>query len=149
MTNWWCTCVATKGTIYIYASKAQPDNLLESILEWSLSGDEAWVRITRPDGPVYESLGSDLWECLRDIRNICEPQGLRICCNGSRKDCYPSGMALQMGGGHKVIIRRMGHPVTSLDSVVKLFDPADLSQIGTVGEQEAYYRAWLESLPND
>ncbi|MEU2066010.1 hypothetical protein ACIOML_07160 [Streptomyces anulatus] len=58
-------------------------------------------------------------------------------------------MALQMGGGHKVIIRRMGHPVTSLDSVVKLFDPADLSQIGTVDEQESYYRAWLESLPNN
>ncbi|MGW7363710.1 hypothetical protein ACWGI8_09840 [Streptomyces sp. NPDC054841] len=58
-------------------------------------------------------------------------------------------MAIQMGGGHKVIVRKMGHPVTDLDAVVKTFDPAELNQVGTVQEQETYYRTWLSSLPSD
>lgn len=149
MMTWWCTRVAARGIIRIYVPETPPDHILESTLEWAISENETWVRITRPDGPVYESHGPNLWECLKSIRNTCEPLGVRICCNGARKDCYPSAMALQMGGGHKVIVREMGRPVTSLDSVVKLFDPADLSQVGTVAEQEAYYRAWLKTLPND
>lgn len=114
-----------------------------------MSSNDAWVRVLRPDGESCEARGPDLWECLKGIRNTWEPLGVRICCNGSRLDCYPSAMTLQMGGGYKVIAREMGRPVTDLGAVVKIFDPAELEQVGTVREQESYYRSWLASLPKN
>jgi hypothetical protein len=139
--------VTVSGNIRVYDPTAKPSPFLESALEWSISLDEAWVRIVRPDDVVYEAAGANLWECLTVIRSECEPLGVRLCCNGARKDCYPSGMSVQMGGGYKVMIREMGRPVTGLHAVVKTFDPAELARVGTIKEQEQYYRSWLASLP--
>lgn len=139
--------VKTKKSIRIYDPESQGEEFIDSLLEWTLGPNDARVSISRPDGPTYESCQSNLWECLLEIRGACEPLGVRICINGCRSDCYPSGMGIQMGGGRQVIIRTMGEQVTDLAAVVETFAPAELSQVGTVNEQEAYYRAWLSSLP--
>ncbi|WP_409060010.1 hypothetical protein [Streptomyces sp. SYP-A7185] len=136
-----------EADIKIFTPGVRGLELVDCSLEWTLTSDEAQVKISHPDGTVYESRGANLWECLTEIRNECEPDGVRICCNGARRDCYPSSMAIQMGGGHKVTIREMGRQVTDMAAVVETFASADLEKVGTVAEQEAYYRAWLKSLP--
>ena len=68
-------------------------------------------------------------------------------CNGARIDCYPSGMARDMGEGRKVSVLSQ-----TLDKLplVPTFEPADREKIGTVAEQDANFKrllAWRTRRP--
>jgi hypothetical protein len=54
-------------------------------------------------------------------------------------------MSRDMGGGRKVYIRRLGSQAT-LDDLVDIFDYAEPDLVGTVEEQRAHYRNWLNCL---
>lgn len=89
--------------------------------------------------------GRDLFECLCSLRLVLEKHGYFILCNGARIDCYPSGMARDMGRGEKVYQLEIGK-IFDRQNLVKTFDRAELSQVGTVEAQLAYYERWLRSL---
>ncbi|MGW3915021.1 hypothetical protein ACWEBX_26350 [Streptomyces sp. NPDC005070] len=120
------------------------DSPADARLSWTLT--ETATLLVSIDGlGELSSSESDLFECLVSVRRRLEPLGIRICCNGARRDAYPSRMNRDMGGGLKVQVRRMGRP-TTLNDVKDTFAPADASDIGTVEEQETYYGDWLRVL---
>ena len=88
--------------------------------------------------------GDDLFEALCNLRKYLEPKGLRVLCNGSRVDAFPSEMSRQMGGGRRLYILKMGQPAQE-DSLVDMFDMACDGKVGTVAEQEEYFKRWLAS----
>lgn len=88
-----------------------------------------------------EARGRDLFEGLQQIRRRLEPLGWYPLCNGARIDCYPSGMARDMGGArhvYELTIGEAGRP-----PLVGLFEPAPAEEIGTVAEQDAFNQRWL------
>jgi len=100
-----------------------------------------------PDGPQLSVSGSDLFECLRSLNRKTEEQGIRVLCNGSRRDAWPSGMLRDMTGASKVYITSMGRTATPLD-LVPIFGAASADLVGTVEEQDTYHNEWLRSLKN-
>jgi hypothetical protein len=92
----------------------------------------------RADGP-------DLFAALQQLRKSLEPLGWFPLCNGARVDCYPSGMARDMGGGASVYVlkarRRLGRRLP----LVGTFEPAPKEAVGSVDDQDAYFKRWLET----
>ena len=89
--------------------------------------------------------GSDLFECLCNLRSQLDKIGTKVICNGSRIDAHPSSMSRDMGGARKVYLLTMGQQ-GRLEDLVDIFGEAPTEKIGTVEEQKAYYGRWLESL---
>ncbi|MEC4806960.1 MAG: hypothetical protein SAJ72_22100 [Jaaginema sp. PMC 1080.18] len=86
----------------------------------------------------------DTFGAFCKMRLFLEKQGWQILCNGARVDAYPSGMSRDMCGGIKLYILKMGQK-TQRSDLVKIFDPAELENVGTVEEQRRYYQEWQES----
>lgn len=114
------------------------------MLEWDFV-ETAVISVRLPGGEVVEASDSDLFDCLIRIRKQLERINLLLCCNGARRDCYPSRMSRDMGGAQRILKLEMGK-VPSGRSMVDTFGEADPSHISTPEEQEGYYRAWLKSL---
>ncbi|MBE9040923.1 hypothetical protein IQ235_09040 [Oscillatoriales cyanobacterium LEGE 11467] len=89
---------------------------------------------------------NDFFDCLCDLRLFLEKERYFILCNGARVDCYPSPMARDMGMGLKVYQMKMGQKAQRTTDLLKTFDRAEISQIGTVEEQRTYFEKWLVSL---
>ncbi|MEA5115910.1 MAG: hypothetical protein VB050_17990 [Geobacteraceae bacterium] len=106
------------------------------------------IETSFPQLQVIEFKGADLFECLCNLRSELDKMGLKMLCNGSRIDAYPSRMSRDMGGARKVYLLRMGQQ-GRLEDLVELFDEAPADKIGTVEEQKAFYRKWLDSLGNE
>jgi hypothetical protein len=88
-----------------------------------------------------EASGRDLFDGLQQLRRHLEPLGWYPLCNGARIDCYPSGMARDMGGAravYELTIGKAGRP-----PLVGLFEPAPAEKVGTVAEQDVYNLRWL------
>ena len=92
-----------------------------------------------------EATGDDYFDCLLEIRESFEKTNMKILCNGARYDVYPSRMSRQMGKGIKAYVMIKGKQAME-DSLVDIFESADLVKIGTVQQQRDYYNAWLDSL---
>lgn len=88
--------------------------------------------------------GSDLFAALISLRSSLELNQRRICCNGSRADVFPSGMAREMSRGRKAYSLKLGARPSSED-VVDIFQTADSTQIGTVDDQKAFFDVWKQS----
>lgn len=99
-------------------------------IELTLNGD----RIT--------ATASDIFESLAGLRHQLEPAGLMIAVQGARRDTYPSGMLRDMGDGREVYVLREGHRTTQ-DDIVETLADAEVEQLGTVEEQQAFHLAWL------
>lgn len=99
-------------------------------IELSLNGD----RLT--------ATASDVFESLVRLRHQLEPSGLMIAVQGARRDTYPSGMQRDMGGGSEVYVLRPGQK-GSPDDAVRTLDDAEVEQLGTVAEQQAFHAAWI------
>lgn len=77
---------------------------------------------------------------LIKIREELEKQGIKILCNGSRVDVYPSGMALSSLKAYEL---KMGEPARKL---LNIFEPTDnLEKIATINDQKAFWEKWLIS----
>ena len=92
-----------------------------------------------------EATADDYFDCLLQIREIFEKTNMKILCNGARYDVYPSRMSRQMGKGIKAYAVTMGKQAME-DSLVDIFESADLVKIGTIQQQRDYYNDWLDSL---
>ncbi len=92
---------------------------------------------------VVRSTGRDMFDALQRLRLQLEPLGWIPLCNGARTDCYPSGMARDMANGNAVyelVIGQVGRP-----PLLGLLEPAAAEKVGTVADQDAYFRQWLDS----
>jgi hypothetical protein len=91
--------------------------------------------------------GRDIFDALQQLRLKLEPIGWYPLCNGARVDCYPSGMARDMGGAQAVYVLTIGKSGKS--PLMGTLDPAARDNVGTVAEQDAYFRRWLDTRRND
>ena len=91
---------------------------------------------------------SDFFNCLCELRLVLEKHGYLILCNGARVDCYPSGMAREMGRGLKVYQLKLGQ-IANRNDLFKTFDIAQFSQVGTVEEQRLYLQCWQKNIRKD
>ena len=78
---------------------------------------------------------------LVELRLQLEQKQIKIVCEGSRYDVYPSGMQLDSFAACELEISK---PVTNLVDI--LDDTQLINKISTVKEQENFYNKWLESL---
>ena len=92
------------------------------------------VKLVRADGMSSDFVGSDLFECMIEIRRSLEEESLLLCCQGARPDVFPSGMARQMGDGRRAYILRPGVLLTDED-LVDIFAPAPSTAVVTVDQQ--------------
>jgi len=86
-----------------------------------------------------------LFDCLCALRTFLAERNACILCNGARIDAYPSRMSIQMGGGRKLYVLRIGEQAV-LKDMVDIFDETTIDKIGSVAEQKDFYRKWLSSL---
>ena len=94
----------------------------------------------------FQSDGEDVFQCLQMIRLDLENQGIKILCNGARKNVSPSGMGRQMSNGQKIYVLNLGQSATEL---VDIFDPAEVTEIGTVAEQLDFYKEWVNGFKRE
>jgi hypothetical protein len=96
------------------------------------------------DGRRWTAEAFDVFEALLQIRRDVEVLGLRLCCNGARRDAWSSGMQRDMVGGQSVYL---------LDSVPSGRRPLQVETLGTtppassvlVAEQEAWHQEWIDT----
>jgi hypothetical protein len=86
----------------------------------------------------------DYFACLISVRRELEAEGLVVCCQGARKNVWPSGMDRDMGAGLVAHVLTIGRKPRR-DEHVRVLAPADAELIGTVTEQEQYFEAWRRS----
>jgi hypothetical protein len=89
---------------------------------------------------ALQARGRDFFDALQHLRLQLEPLGWYPLCNGARIDCYPSGMARDMGEGRAVYVLSQ-----TLDKLplVPTFEPAGRVTVGTVADQDANFKRWL------
>jgi hypothetical protein len=110
-------------------------------------GVNAQLSIEAPDLELtLHADGPDLFAALQELRKTLEPLGWFPLCNGARVDCYPSGMARDMGGGAGVYVLSAKRHLRRRLPLVGTFEPALKEEsVGTVDDQDACFRTWLES----
>lgn len=99
------------------------------------------------DGREWAAESSDVFACLMDLRRQVESMGIRLCCNGSRRDAWSSGMQRDMGEG-LVVYLLSEVPKGVRAPQVPTLDPIEPSLAVAVGEQEAWYQEWLGPRPS-
>ena len=107
--------------------------------------DQCHLTVTLDDGRTVSADASDYFESLLLVRRELEHDGLLVCCQGARRDVWPSGMARDMGAGLKAYVLSIGRQPSQKD-LVDIFDPAEQSLIGTVAEQEGHFQKWWASV---
>lgn len=115
-----------------------------AVIAFRWDGREAFLSLDVPELDLSaEGHGRDLFDGLQQLRRQLEALGWYPLCNGARIDCYPSGMARDMGGARAVYELTIGKP--GRPPLVGLFEPAPATKVGRVSEQDAYYQRWLEA----
>lgn len=89
--------------------------------------------------------GENLFVTLSQFRMLLELKNYRLLCNAARVDAFPSRMALEMGGGRKLYLQKLGVPAKRED-LVDVFGAATIEQVGTILEQNNYHEKWIMSL---
>ena len=102
--------------------------------DYKLSLEAPDLRLT------LEASGHDFFHALQQLRLQLEPLGWYPLCNGARIDCYPSGMARDMGAGRAVYV--LSQTLNKLP-MVQTFGPADRDKVTTVEKQNANFQRWL------
>jgi len=89
--------------------------------------------------------GENYFDALCNLRIKLEEKNIRIVCNGSSLNVYPSGMALNMGSGQMAYMLKNGRHSSSKE-LVNIFD-LDMSiyQKSTVKEQKEFFEQWNTS----
>jgi hypothetical protein len=101
--------------------------LISTEAPWSLTVECA-------DGTTSEATAQDLFAALESVRQELEEFGLLLCCQGSRPDVFPSGMARQSWGGRRAYRLRAGQK-PNRDDLVDIFDPAACGEVVSVQRQ--------------
>jgi hypothetical protein len=118
-----------------------------ALLTSSWDGQDATLSLTVPELTLtLRSAGRDLFDALQQLRLQLEPLGWIPLCNGARTDCYPSGMARSMGGASSVYELTLGK--AGRFPLVGLFEAAPPEKVGTVEEQDTFFRRWMNGPKN-
>jgi hypothetical protein len=96
---------------------------------------------------VSEFVGEDFFEALIELRLELEKHGYQLLCRGARPNVHPSGLSRSMSRGRKAYIIRVESPSLKTD-IVNIFDRAELEEVGSVEEQRAFHKRWVESWRN-
>ncbi len=104
----------------------------------------ARLTLTR-DRKSYSAVGGDFFACLSRVRMQLEQDDLLPLVNGANRDCYPSGMARDMGFGFQVYRLQIGVPMGDLDQLVETFADDAITDTVTVEDQERFYARWQRS----
>lgn len=132
-------------TAQVNLRNIESGNTCAALISFGWDGRNAYLSVEVPGADISaQAEGRDLFDGLQQIRRELEPRGWYPLCNGARIDCYPSGMARDMGGGRAVYELTMGKP--GRPPLVGLFEPAPPERVGAVADQDAYYSRWLDSL---
>jgi len=112
------------------------------VIDLGLVDDRARLEMRFEDGRQASAAEGDYFTSLLQIRRELEPAGIRILCQGARRDVWPSGMAIDMSAGLKAYVLERGQH-DSRPALVDVFDPADDAEVGSIADQEAYRDAWF------
>ena len=104
-----------------------------------------WLNFKCSDLETREFHGDDLYGTFNRLRAWIDKVGAKLLCNGARIDVAPSGMSRSMGGGRKSYVLRLSQPSRS-DDLVDIFEYAGPEKIGTMEQQQDYYKEWVSSL---
>ncbi|MEW2394585.1 hypothetical protein [Streptomyces sp. NPDC046862] len=103
------------------------------------SDEEPWVVVAESaDGRSFEGRGQDLFRALQQVCGQLETEGVRLCCNGARVNARPSPAASGAGGGMVYLLPALRNP--TMRDLVPLLSPAPCERVGTVEEQEEFWR---------
>jgi hypothetical protein len=86
-------------------------------------------------------LARDLFASLLELRRELEPLGIQLCCNGARRDAWPTGMMRDMGGGFAVCLHE-GVAADAKPPEVRTLAYAPPDQVVSVEEQDPWCEAW-------
>jgi len=121
--------------------------------EWSIEKEtiapHRSYRLTlgAPDGRSWSAEAGNVFQCLLDLRGLVEPLGVRLCCNGSRRNAWCSGMQADMGQG--LFVYLLTRPrTTDRPQQVDTLGAASPDDVVSVGEQRAWYEEWLGPRPD-
>ena len=92
---------------------------------------------------VYFSKSDNIFDSVVELRKKLELKNIYLLCNASVINVYPSGMQEEFGGT-KAYKLQMGKQAT-LSDVVDIFDYDSELKIGSVKEQEEFFKSWIES----
>jgi hypothetical protein len=118
---------------------------------WKIEATEEppWAMTLRAgDGRTWSAQADDMFAAFQEVRRATDAEGVKLCVNGARRDTYPSGMSRDMWGGLALYVLPAGKGLNKLWSrlrrkdLVFIFDPAPCDVIGTVTEQEKYFKKW-------
>ena len=93
---------------------------------------------------IYFSKSDNIFDSVVELRKKLELNNIYLLCNASVINVYPSGMQKEFGGT-KAYKLQMGKQALLID-VVDIFDYDSELKIGSVKEQEEFYKNWIESL---
>lgn len=99
------------------------------------------LTLRAPDGREWITEQADIFECLLALRHEVEPLGIRLCCNGARRNAWASGMQRDMGMGRYVYL--LSDVAGQRPPQVRTLDPAPAESVVPVQEQRAWYSDWL------
>jgi hypothetical protein len=122
-----------------------PDGTVKELAVEISRGSPWWLAFRDFDGARQRFEARDLFEAFLAMRQSLEARGCQLLCAGARKDAWPSGMSRSMGGGRKAFVVQLGLPA-EMDALVDIFAYAEPDVVGTVEEQRAYRRKWIDSL---
>jgi hypothetical protein len=112
-------------------------------LTTSRHGRDWLLTLTSPEGKSWAAEGPDLFKALRALRRVLDPLGLRLGVNDARRDAWASGMQCDMGEGrfaYLLVEGQAGRP-----EQVGTLEPAPVSHVGTVDDQDQQHEQWLRS----
>ncbi|WP_395371297.1 hypothetical protein [Komagataeibacter diospyri] len=113
-----------------------------------ISCEYPWsIEANFPNGVCRHYNSSDIFSAFQDMRTEFEKKEIRFLCAGARPDVVTSGMSRSMSGGRKAYIIKKGKPA-NLSDMVDIFDYAKPSVIGTVAQQEEFFKSWVNSFRN-
>lgn len=101
-----------------------------------------FIACPAPDGSTLSVEGTDVFSCLLDLRRQLEARGVWLCCNGSRRDAWASGMQRDMGRGMSVYLLE-GVEKGVRPPQVRTLDAALCEHVVSVEDQIAWYDSWL------
>lgn len=123
----------------------EPGGAMKALVDLRHDDMSCAIRVILDDGREFAAEEVDCWWALLAIRKQLDPLGIRLLCQGSRRDVWPSGMSAQMSDGLKAYVHVLGRRGRSAD-LVNVFDPAPADLVGTIAEQTADRDAWASSL---
>ncbi|MEV6348958.1 hypothetical protein [Actinoplanes sp. NPDC051851] len=112
-----------------------PITLLVSSAGGASAGDTTTILVVRGEAAAEAFSGFDLLACLVALRRRLEERDLLLCCQGARRDVWPSGQLASFSDGRQGYLRGVPRESEGSPPVVDLLDPAPPGLVVTVDEQ--------------